>query len=74
MPFVNGGAEDVGGADLMLLLLLLVDVVFELDPDSNVVAELLVYPPSIAVLLPLLLVWLESELAIKVVKIKATVT
>jgi hypothetical protein len=33
MPFVNGGAEAVGGADLMLLLLLLVDVVFELDPD-----------------------------------------
>jgi hypothetical protein len=33
MPLVNGGAEDVGGADLMLLLLLLVDVVFELDPD-----------------------------------------
>tara|TARA_R110000772_G_scaffold1013_1_gene3541 strand:- start:225 stop:509 length:285 start_codon:yes stop_codon:yes gene_type:complete len=33
IPLVNGGAEEVGGADLMLLLLLLVDVVFELDPD-----------------------------------------
>ena len=73
MPLVNGGAEDVGGADLMLLLLLLVDVVFELDPDWNVVAELEVYPPSIAVLLPLVLVCVESPLAIKVVKIKPTV-
>ena len=33
MLVTRGGAEDVGGADLMLLLLLLVDVVFELDPD-----------------------------------------
>jgi hypothetical protein len=49
------GADAVGGADLILDVELLVEVVVLVDPDSYVVAPP-VYPPSIAVLDPDVLV------------------
>ena len=49
------GAYAEGGADLILLFVVLLVVELELDPDSYVVDE--VYPPSIAVLDPLTFDW-----------------
>ena len=53
------GAPALGGADLILELVVFVVVLLELDPDSYVVVALEVYPPSIAVLDPDVLVCVE---------------
>jgi hypothetical protein len=56
------GADAVGGADLTLDVELVVLVVLEDDPDSYVVAPP-VYPPSILVFDPDMLVCVSAECA-----------
>ena len=57
------GAPALGGADLILELVVFVVVLLELDPDSYVVVALEVYPPSIAVLDPETLDWVDPAIA-----------
>jgi len=60
------GALALGGADLILELVVFVVVLLELDPDSYVVVALEVYPPSIAVLDPDVLVCVDPANAAEV--------
>jgi hypothetical protein len=60
------GAPALGGADLILELVVFVVVLLELDPDSYVVVALEVYPPSIAVLDPDVLVCVDPANAAEV--------
>ena len=57
------GAPALGGADLTLELLVEFVVVLELDPDWYVVVAVDVYPPSIAVLDPDVLVCVDPAIA-----------
>jgi hypothetical protein len=57
------GAPALGGADLTLEVELLVVVLLELDPDWYVVVAVDVYPPSIAVLDPDVLVCVDPAIA-----------
>ena len=56
---MNDGADELGGADLVLELVVLLVVLLELDPDWYVVVAVEVYPPSIAVLDPDVLVCVD---------------
>ena len=60
------GALALGGADLILELVVFVVVLLELDPDSYVVVAFEVYPPSIAVLDPDVLVCVDPANAAEV--------